>query len=44
MDILVKKHPLAGALVRNRKAEVGGFMPRDAKRVPVELAADEQAL
>ena len=44
MDILVKKHPLAGALIRNRKAEVGGFMPRDAKRVPVELDDAEQAL
>jgi SNF2 family DNA or RNA helicase len=44
MDVLVKKHPLAGALIRNRKAEVGGFMPRDAKRVPVELDADEQSL
>jgi len=44
MDVLVRKHPLAGALIRNRKAEVGGFMPRDARRVPVELDDDEQAL
>ncbi len=44
MDVLVGKHPLAGALVRNRKAEVGGFMPRDAKRIPVALEEDELAL
>ncbi len=28
MDLLIAKHPLAAALVRNRKAEVGGFTPR----------------
>lgn len=44
MDVLVDKHPIAGALVRNRKAEVGGFTPREAKRVPVELEDDELAL
>ena len=44
MDVLVDKHPLAGALVRNRKAEVGGFTPREARRVPVELEDDELAL
>jgi len=44
MDVLVGKHPLAGALVRNRKAEVGGFMPRDAKRIPVALEEDEREL
>ena len=25
MDRLVEKHPLAGVMVRNRKAEIGGF-------------------
>src|SRR5260370_11856218 len=40
MDVLIDKHPIAGALVRNRKAEVGGFTPREAKRVPVELEDD----
>ena len=44
MDVLIDKHPLAGALVRNRKAEVGGFTPREARRVPVELEDDELAL
>src|SRR6266567_9490522 len=44
MDVLVDKHPIAGALVRNRKAEVGGFTPREARRVPVELEDDELAL
>src|SRR6266567_9267884 len=44
MDILIDKHPIAGALVRNRKAEVGGFTPREARRVPVELEDDELAL
>lgn len=44
MDVLVDKHPLAGALVRNRKAEVGGFTSREARRVPVELEDDELTL
>jgi superfamily II DNA or RNA helicase len=44
MDVLVGKHPLAGALVRNRKAEVGGFTSREARRVPVELEDDELTL
>ncbi len=44
MDVLVDKHPLAGALVRNRKAEVGGFTPREARRIPVELEDDELTL
>jgi ERCC4-related helicase len=44
MDVLVDKHPLAGALVRNRKAEVGGFTPREARRAPVGLEDDELTL
>ena len=44
MDVLVDKHPLAGALVRNRKAEVGGFTPREARRIPVELEDGELTL
>jgi superfamily II DNA or RNA helicase len=44
MDVLIDKHPIAGALVRNRKAEVGGFTPREAKQVPVELEDDELTL
>ena len=37
-------HPLAGALVRNRKAEIGGFTSREAHTVPVTLEEDELAL
>jgi SNF2 family DNA or RNA helicase len=44
MDLLIAKHPLAAALVRNRKAEVGGFTPRDARTVPVPLEEDELRL
>jgi SNF2 family DNA or RNA helicase len=44
MDVLVAKHPLGAALVRNRKAEVGGFTSRKAVTVPVELEADELRL
>jgi superfamily II DNA or RNA helicase len=44
MDDLVTKHPLAAALIRNRKAEVGGFTPRQAATVPVELDPDELQL
>jgi SNF2 family DNA or RNA helicase len=44
MDLLIAKHPLAAALIRNRKAEVGGFTPRQAKTVPVELDPDELQL
>ena len=44
MDGLVDKHPIAGALVRNRKAEVGGFALREARRVPVLLEDGELAL
>src|SRR6266568_3547846 len=44
MDGLVDKHPSAGALVRNRKAEVGGFTSREASKVPVPLEDEELAL
>jgi hypothetical protein len=44
MDVLVTKHPLGAALVRNRKAEVGGFTSRKAVTVPVELESDELRL
>lgn len=44
MDELVHKHPLAGVLVRNRKAEVGGFTSRNAHKVPVPLEPDELTL
>src|SRR3546814_14699099 len=41
MDELVEQHPLANAMVRNRKAELGGFAGREAKRVLVELTDEE---
>jgi SNF2 family DNA or RNA helicase len=44
MDLLVSKHPLAAAMVRNRKAEIGGFTSREARMVPVMLEDDELAL
>jgi ERCC4-related helicase len=44
MDGLVDKHPIAGALVRNRKAEVGGFTSREARKVPVPLGDEELVL
>lgn len=44
MDALVQMHPLAGALVRNRKAEIGGFTTREAHRISVALDEDERAL
>lgn len=44
MDALVRKHPLSGVLVRNRKSELGGFSYRKASRVPVELGTEELEL
>lgn len=44
MDALVEQHPLAGAMVRNRKAELGGFAGREAKRVLVQLTDEEEEL
>jgi len=44
MDGLVAKHPLAAALVRNRKAEIGGFTSREARTLAVTLDDDELAL
>lgn len=44
MDGLVEKHPLAGVMVRNRKAELGGFAGREAFRIPVPLGEEELEL
>jgi ERCC4-related helicase len=44
MDGLVDKHPLAGVMVRNRKAEIGGFAGREAFRSMVLLGSDELQL
>jgi SNF2 family DNA or RNA helicase len=43
-DQLVAMHPLSEALVRNRKAEIGGFTSREARTIPVALDDDELAL
>jgi SNF2 family DNA or RNA helicase len=44
MDRLVERHPLAGVLVRNRKAEIGGFTSRSPSRILVELSEEEREL
>lgn len=44
MDALVTKHPLSGVLVRNRKAELGGFTTREATSFLVPLAEEEYEL
>ena len=38
---LISRHPVAQALIRNRKARVGGFMERKARRIPVKLTKEE---
>jgi superfamily II DNA or RNA helicase len=43
MDALVKRHPHVQVMVRNRKAEVGGFMKRSAVRVLIDATQDERA-
>lgn len=42
-DRLVDEHPLSRLLVRNRKASIGTFAKRRARRVPVQ-PTDEEAL
>ena len=39
--ILLKRHPLAEVMVRNRKAVVGGFSDRKAKTYLVDLSQEE---
>lgn len=41
---LERRHLLSQALVRNRKAEVGGFMKREARRLPVDPTDEELEL
>lgn len=41
---LVKRHPMAQVLVRNRKSTIGGFMGRTAHRIPVNLTDEELEL
>ena len=43
IEKLSDKHRLSEVLIRNRKAMVGGFMPRSAYRWEVDLSAEEQA-
>ena len=42
MSELSDRHLLSEVLIRNRKAVVGGFMPRVASRWNVELTAEER--
>lgn len=39
---LSERHLLSEILIRNRKKNVGGFMPRSASRWPVQLTDDER--
>ena len=41
---LVKRHPMAQILIRNRKSSVGEFLERIAYRVPVTLTEEELEL
>ena len=42
IEKLSGKHRLSEVLIRNRKAKVGGFMPRSAYRWEVDLSPEEQ--
>ncbi len=44
MDELVGQHPHSNVMVRNRKAEIGGFMKREARRGLVEPSPEERAV
>ncbi len=44
MDALVERHPQTGVMVRNRKAVLGNFAPREARRHLVAISAAEHAL
>lgn len=44
MNEVAARHPLASVLVRNRKAEIGGFTKRVAEVVEVQLTEDELEL
>ena len=41
---LIKRHPMAQVLIRNRKSAIGGFLGRTAHRIPVELTEEELKL
>lgn len=44
MDDLSAQHPLAETMIRNRKAEIGGFAGREAHSILVDLTPDEEQL
>jgi hypothetical protein len=44
MNDIAAEHPLAQTLVRNRKAEIGGFTRREATRALVQLTNEELEL
>ena len=43
IERLMEKHRLSEVLIRNRKANVGGFQTRNAERWEVELSPEERA-
>lgn len=42
LDRIAAKHPLAEVLVRNRRADVGGFTIRTASRILVQMSPEEE--
>lgn len=42
IDRLGRKHLISEILIRNRKANIAGFMPREAHRIEVELSRQEE--
>ncbi len=42
LDRIAAKHPLAEVLVRNRRADVGGFTMRTASRILVQMSPEEE--
>ena len=44
IDLLRARHRLSEVLIRNRRAVIGGFLPRKAFRWEVEITAEERAV
>lgn len=43
LDAIADAHHLADVLLRNRRADVGGFTSRTARRIPVEMTVEEES-
>ena len=41
---LIRRHPVAQVLIRNRKSTIGGFKGRTANRIPIKLTDEERKL